>query len=232
MLSDEYLGLFKTADRMDLLSNARTLAAQAAAEFNEGLHECEAKFLQAFRIFQKLNKNEDMARTALGLGRVYMHIRGLQNLQKSKNWYDVALENAVNQLTRAEAMGSLALWEHQQLELENVDKSGVVPATLRHRLDKAEELFCKALELMPAASLVSRAVTLRGLATVRAKKGDIEGAERYIREAMAAYANAGEQEKAATALLNLASLMIAAGRLGAALQHTSGALIAISIIPS
>jgi tetratricopeptide (TPR) repeat protein len=182
MLQVSIWGLLNTRNRTDLLTRARALAAEAAALYDRGRRECEANYLEAYRIFQKYEEKEDMARTALGLGRVYMHIHGLRDLRKSKNWYEAALAHSVNRLTRAEAFGSLALWEQQQFELENTDRDGAVPAGLRRRLDKAEELFCKALELMPETSVVSRAVTLRGLASVLARKGDIDGAERYLRE--------------------------------------------------
>jgi len=224
-----WLDLFRLRTPEKAWKRAGELHKQASGEYNRGLMGCEKKYIKAYQLYESVGDREKMAQVALGLGRVYLHIRGLRSLSNSRQWYERALDMSRQELTRAQAYGSLALWEQQYIGEQTTEL--IVPDELVPHLDRAEELYRKALDLLPENEHISLGVTYKGLALVMERKGAVNEAEEATKKAIREYVFGGDEERAATSRLNLSSMMIHTGRLQDALSCVSDAIEALEAIP-
>ncbi len=190
----------------------------------QGNPECVEVYQEDYDLSLRIDDEPGAAVTAFNLGRAYLRLPALRDLETAERWFRRSLElhDEGDRLGRGQCLiilGNVAMERFE--DAQAADKGD---EELLLRLNDAARFYHQALDLLPAGAVDDLATVYNQLGLTYERAGDLDRALPHFREAIRYWEAAGDLYNAGNARFNVAIALARAGRLPDALEYARAAL--------
>jgi tetratricopeptide (TPR) repeat protein len=214
-----------TEEQRDRLSSlAVNIERLGHVLLEQGRRDCLDQYKEARSLYRLIGDAQSESTIAFNLGRVYMEIPDLQDLDQAERWYRVSLQlcGERDRLGRARSIGQLGSLAYERFK-HIFDAAGSEDEWLRY-FDEAVSAYERALDLMPAGAVKEFAVIHNQLGALHTESGDSDAALAHYRESARYSEIAGDTYGAGQIRFNIAFALFQADRFDQALVYAKAAL--------
>jgi tetratricopeptide (TPR) repeat protein len=189
----------------------------------QGSAECVEAYQESLDLSERIGEQAGAAICAFNLGRAYVDLPALRDLERAERWYQHSLDlyDEGDRLGRAKYYSQLGLVAYERFG-EARDAGEGEEALLEH-LNDAARFHHRALDLTPPDVIGDLAVDHNQLGNIYGDAGDVARALGHWREAIRYKEAAGNAYGAATTRYNVAVALARAGRLADARAYAEAA---------
>jgi tetratricopeptide (TPR) repeat protein len=209
-------------------NSVRTLAV-ALEQLGEiqremGRPACADAYRESLDLFLRIKDRPAPAAIAFSLGKSYMELPALRNLDEAERWFRKSLDlrPEADRMFRAGPLGELGHVAYERFGEARAAKK-LRPELLRH-LNDALRWYREAMEMVPPDAVFLLAPIHNALGAIHRAAGDLDRALRHYAESIRLQEAQGNLYGAATTRYNVAIALTNARRLADARQYADAAL--------
>ena len=189
-----------------------------------GQADCVPVYEEALRIADRIGNRTDAAIYAGSLGRAFLRLPGLQDLDQAEHWFQKSLDLRVesDRLGKGTALSDLGSIALRRFQLALAARQPV-EESFAH-LHRAANLYQDSLDWMPPDAASDLPVLHNQLAMIYQGMGEVESSLYHSREAIREYEKTGKLFAASQSRSNAAVTLLIADRRADALEYAQAAL--------
>ncbi len=190
----------------------------------QGNPTCAATYREALDLSKANGDAAEQAICAFNLGQAYQNIAGLRNLDEAERWYRKSRDLLApdDGLGRGKCVGQLGTVAFERF-LGAWTAKRPVEELARH-LTEAARLYEQALDMFPATAVTDRGITHNQLGLIYRHGGDVDRALHHYQQSIRCCEQAGDIFGAGETRGNVATALLAVGRLSDARAYAEAAL--------
>ena len=191
---------------------------------DQGKATCVAYYQEALALHRRTGDRQAEGIVAFNLGRAYVEIAGLRDLDEARGWYQLSLDLCpkTDRLGRARSVGQLGSLAYERFK--ELSDAGAPRERFLPYLTEAATAYQRALDLMPGDAASDISVIRFQLGAIDTEAGDIDSALEHYRESARYGDILADPYAAGQTRFNIAFALAWAGRFQDAALYAQAAL--------